>query len=385
MKRFLLLIIPVLLMSCSVNKQKTISQTISLRDSLDFSFPVEFRYTNKIKVINHDNYKELLAYNPTEHQVIAKYILALKNAPIDEEIKNSGIFIEVPVENICCLSSTHVGAMETLGLEDKVVGGINVDKYWSKSINQRVTDGDLKEVGTGMIASNEAIIALRPNIVTTSDNSLMSKQQELAQIGITPVYNNDWRESSLLGRTEWLKVMALFFCENIKADSTFNQLEANYYEIRDYANQQAQSRPKVFVGQETRGTWYIPGEESYVASMIMDAAGSISTMPGEKTNYPCSFEKAYSEHHDAEYWLSLRANYIQTLQEFGANSEHYTRFKAFQLGNVFLNNKRVNTVGGNDFWESGVYRPDIVLKDLVKIIHPELYPEYEPVYWRKLH
>ena len=31
-------------------------------------------------------------------------------------------------------------------------------------------------------------------------------------------------------------------------------------------------------------------------------------------------------------------------------------------------------MGGSDFWESGVVRPDRILQDLAYILHPELTP-----------
>lgn len=39
--------------------------------------------------------------------------------------------------------------------------------------------------------------------------------------------------------------------------------------------------------------------------------------------------------------------------------------------------------GGNDYYESAVVNPDIVLRDLVKIFHPELVQE-ECVYYKQL-
>lgn len=40
-------------------------------------------------------------------------------------------------------------------------------------------------------------------------------------------------------------------------------------------------------------------------------------------------------------------------------------------GRVYNCDKRTNAAGGNDYWESGVVRPDAVLHDLIVIFHPE--------------
>ena len=50
---------------------------------------------------------------------------------------------------------------------------------------------------------------------------------------------------------------------------------------------------------------------------------------------------------------------------------------------VWNDNKRVNAKGGNDIWQSGVARPDLVLRDLASILrcagaYETIY--YEPIY-----
>jgi iron complex transport system substrate-binding protein len=55
-----------------------------------------------------------------------------------------------------------------------------------------------------------------------------------------------------------------------------------------------------------------------------------------------------------------------------------------QRGRVYANDARVNANGGNDYFESGVMNPDVVLADLVKIFHPELVQDHTLTYYRRL-
>lgn len=381
--KYFLILLSLFLYSCSGKVSQEKLDSANLVDSEDFNFNVEFKHSKKVKVVNHKDYKELIMVEPTDQENIQTYILALKGSMLPQEVLDKGIVIHVPVNSIVGLSATHIGALEILGLHNYVTGAISTDRFWDEQIQERVREGKIVEVGRGMVANIEQIIKVKPDIVTTSDTSLMAKYKDLSSLGIIPVYNNDWRESTLLGRAEWMKVMALFFCKSMQADSVFSAIEDRYNETKRFAKT-ANRQPKVFVGQETRGTWYIPGSESYVAGMIHDANGTMSTIHGEKTNYPCGFEMAYTKYHDADFWFTQRGSAIKTLKEFGSTSEHYEKFKAFQEGLVFINNKRLTSSGGNDFWESGVYHPDVVLLDLVSILHPELLPNYETVYWRML-
>ncbi len=55
----------------------------------------------------------------------------------------------------------------------------------------------------------------------------------------------------------------------------------------------------------------------------------------------------------------------------------------FMLGRVFYN-ARLNSTGGNDYNESGLVHPDLILADLISILHPALLPDHRLFYYRPL-
>ena len=63
---------------------------------------------------------------------------------------------------------------------------------------------------------------------------------------------------------------------------------------------------------------------------------------------------------------------------------HYKEFKAFQNKSVYSYTRKKGKTGGVLYYELGPNRPDIVLKDLIKILHPELLMSYEPFFFEKL-
>ncbi|HLA43877.1 MAG TPA: hypothetical protein VJZ27_10595, partial [Aggregatilineales bacterium] len=67
-----------------------------------------------------------------------------------------------------------------------------------------------------------------------------------------------------------------------------------------------------------------------------------------------------------------------------SEDERFAEFAAYQNGDVFSNDLRTNEFGGNDFYETGVTNPDILLADLIKIFHPELLPDHEFYFYRQL-
>ena len=61
-----------------------------------------------------------------------------------------------------------------------------------------------------------------------------------------------------------------------------------------------------------------------------------------------------------------------------------TEIPAFASGKIYNNNRRTNEFGGNDYRESGTVNPNLVLRDLIKIFHPDLLPNHEFYYYEQL-
>lgn len=370
--------------SCSFNKQvQPNTERSSIQDSLDFNHKVEVKSAKKLRINNFVDHKEVYVINPFASDTIATYVLALKQTVLDSNTESRGLVIRVPIQSIVCLSSTHVGALELLNLRDKILGTTNITHYWDEEVNSLISAGKIKEVGKGLNVDVELITSLMPDVVVKNDHSKNIKEKELEAVGIHTVFYNDWREGDLLSRAEWIKMMGLLFCKNIESDSIFGEIVKRYDTVKELAAS-AKVSPQVLIAQDIKGTWYVPGGESYVPAMLKDANAYTKTIEGVSTSMPCSFEKIYENHRNIPYWISLKGGTVASLDEFGSMSEHYKEFEAFRSGNVYINNKRVKPQGGNDFWETGAYKPDVILKDLVKILHPELLPDYETYYWRKL-
>jgi iron complex transport system substrate-binding protein len=67
-----------------------------------------------------------------------------------------------------------------------------------------------------------------------------------------------------------------------------------------------------------------------------------------------------------------------------ATDPRYAALAAVRTGELWSANKVMGPGGGSDFYERGVTRPDLVLADLVAILHPELMPEHEFSFYQRL-
>jgi len=90
----------------------------------------------------------------------------------------------------------------------------------------------------------------------------------------------------------------------------------------------------------------------------------------------------YSKAVNADYWIN--AGTTNTLSDISNIDHRLTFFKAFSEKKIFNNNLRSNLNGGNDYWESGIIKPQLILKDLVEIFHPGTFSDYSPYFYKKL-
>ena len=99
-------------------------------------------------------------------------------------------------------------------------------------------------------------------------------------------------------------------------------------------------------------------------------------LEGEFPNAP------WAKQMDAEIWMNPGT--ATSISEILSEDERYGVFKALQDKEVYSNSKQIIETGANGYWETGPLNPHLVLTDLINILHPELLPDYESVYYEKL-
>ncbi len=372
---------------CSCTGRVHISEQDSLAfnfDSLDFSHEVKFDYAKSIVVQNNGSYKEVVILDPNLKDTLATYLLYLRNSAPPKKKKETDIVLPVPVRRLACLSTPQVGTLPLLGASERLVGASALENINSPEIVKRIAQGQVQEIGRGMSKNTERILSIRPEVVMQDVTRLEPQDKELMGVGIIPVLFNSWKEQNLLGRAEWLKFSGLILGLNRRADSVFTQIKIDYLEARKLTQGITDTIP-ILYGLDYKGLWYIPGEYSYPTAMFRDAAVKYDYIPSERNSTPVSFEYVFDRHRHAKTWISVMTGKIYTKKDFLALNERYRYFDAAKEGGrIFLDRKRVNEHGGNEYWESGPYRPDLVLKDIIKITRPELLPEHELYYFIEL-
>jgi iron complex transport system substrate-binding protein len=176
--------------------------------------------------------------------------------------------------------------------------------------------------------------------------------------------------------------MALFFNKEEKADSIFQTIEKEYLSTEALADR-VTDKPAVLSGVVYGDAWFLPGGQNYAAKLLKDAGCDYLWEDDSSHGFlELSFESVYEKAHDADIWIGVGS--FSSLNEIENADERYSRFKPFRQKNVYTSNARQGAKGGSEFLELGYLRPDIILKDLVKIAHPSLLPDHRLYFHQKL-
>ena len=291
--------------------------------------------------------------------------------------------ISVPIDNMVCTSTTHIPLLDYLGESDKLIGFPTTDYISSEKMRKRIDEGKITELGIDKGMNLELLFTLKPSVVMSYTMTKdLGQLKKVTELGIPVIINAEYLEKHPLGRAEWIKFMALFFNKEKQADSVFNIIEEEYLKTEALANQSAH-RPTVMSGVVYGDVWYIPGGQNYAARLLKDAGSEYLWANDATTGYlELSFESVFNTAKNADVWVGVGS--FKTLAEIKAADERYAQFNSFIKGSVYTYNARLGAKGGSEFLELGYLRPDYILKDLVKITHPELLPEYQLFFHKKL-
>ncbi|MFZ6008985.1 MAG: ABC transporter substrate-binding protein, partial [Bacteroidota bacterium] len=239
------------------------------------------------------------------------------------------------------------------------------------------------ELGIDKGLNLERLAVLKPDMVMgytmSSDFGQFKKVEELH---VPVVINAEYLERHPLGRAEWIKFMALFFNRQKEADSVFQAIEKNYLDTRSLT-ENVNKKPSILSGIVYGDTWFLPGGQNYAAKLLKDAGCQYLWEADSSHGFlELSFESVYEKANNADLWIGVGT--YKTTDEIKAADHRYERFKPFKERQIYTYDARQGAKGGSEFLELGYLRPDIILKDLVKIGHPELLPDYTLYFHRKL-
>ena len=375
---FLVLLLSLLLLglnSCKKSeKEKSTTEGAEVMTS-----SVTIKYAKGFRVEDRDGYRLVTITDPLEESDLTyKYALVPKGTapdgiPADCEV------LKVPVNRTICMTALQMSDFIALDETDKIVG-INSIKYlFNPKIKEQIASGKTAKIGIEGNFDTEVILSIAPELILVSPFK-KGGYDVLRSLGIPLVTFLGYKEPLALGQAEWMKFVGMLLGEEDKARETFEAIEDRYLKLVDLAKT-AKAHPTVMSGEMHGGNWYVVGGRSYLANLFRDAGAEYFLKDDTRSGaFYTDFETIYADGAETEFWR-IANSYpgAFTYDALEDEDARYADFRAFKERKVIYCNLRETP-----FYENTPVEPDVVLSDLIKVFHPELLPDYEPVYYKLL-
>lgn len=377
--RFLTLLFISLFLFTSCKEDKGITRNLPKVDSKK----INIKYAKGFSIYNYKTHKEIVVTSPWPNsKETYRYILVNKGQNIPT-LNDTNIVITLPIEKVVVMSTTNIPALEYLNIDDKLVGFPNTNFISSKKTRARIEAGKIKDLNNDIEINMELLLELQPELVIGfSVNGTNKTLNQIEKFNIPVVLDGAWTEQHPLGRAEWIKFIAAFFNKEDEANTIFNRIETDYLKAKQLALK-VKEKPIVFSGSMFKDIWNIPGGKSFVAKYLKDANTNYLWEDNNANgSLQLNFENVLEKAQTAKLWIG--AGSFNTKKEMAEKHKGYTFFEAYKNNNIFTYTNKIGKKGGLLYYELGPLRPDIILKDIIRISHPELLEDYEPYFFKRL-
>ncbi|WP_165734018.1 ABC transporter substrate-binding protein [Polaribacter sp. 20A6] len=339
------------------------------------------KYAKGFDIVEDNGVKKLVIKSAYQNsKEVSEYIIknkSEKNTPLENTIYT-------PIQKIVVTSTTHIPMVELLNEETSIIGFPYARYVSSEKTRQLIDAGKIKEIGKETSLNTEILLDLQPELVvgysvSSADKSLTTIQKA----GINVIYNGDWLEETPLGRAEWIKFFGVLFDKEKQADSIFKVIESNYLVAKQIALKSTK-KPTILSGAiMSKDIWNLPAGESFVAQFIKDAnLNYLWKHTKGKGSLSLSFESIFDKGQNAEYWIS--PGFFSTKEQLLQSNKIYAEFDAFKNDEIYTSTIKKGKTGGIIYYELAATRPDLVLKDFIKITNPDLLPDYKMTFFEKM-
>lgn len=338
-------------------------------------------FANGFELYKTKDYTKLIIKNPYPN-ADKQFVYYLVNKDQHPKLTDV-IVINIPIKSIVATSTTHIPMIDVLNEANSLIAFPNLDYISTPSIRKRIEEQKIIDLGNNMQLNTEVLLNLKPDVLIGFSMQSQNKMYETIQkAGIPVILNGDWLESTPLGRAEWLKFFGALYQKDALADSLFNNIVKDYEQTKQLALSAIES-PTILSGNINSNIWNLPAGESYSAQFFKDANSHYywqNTTGNGSLNL--SFETVFNQAQNAQYWIA--AGPYKSFKEMNETNPHYGEFKAFKTKQIYTFALSIGATGGTLYYEEAALKPNIVLKDLIKVVHPELLPNYKPYFLKKL-
>ena len=342
------------------------------------------KYAKGFDIVSENGNKKLIIKNPYKNsKKVFSYILYKKSA-IKSINKSINVKIEVPIQELVVTSTTHIPMIELLNEELSIIGFPNTKYISSKKTRKLIDQGKIIDIGKENSLNTEILLDIEPQLVigygvSNADKTLATVQKA----GIPVIYNGDWLEETPLGKAEWIKFFGVLFDKEKQADSIFKKIESNYLEAKNIALKSNKKLTVLSGAIMSKDIWNLPAGNSFVSKFLKDAnLDYLWRKTKGNGSLSLSFESVFEKGINADFWIA--PGYFTSKNQLLKSNKLYAKFKSFINNNIYTSSNRKGETGGILYYELATTRPDLVLKDIIKITNPKLLPDYKTTFFEKM-
>lgn len=346
---------------------------LQVKDSLDL------KYARGFEVYYGNGFKKLIVKNPWQHAANISYQYFISTKPTHDSL-----FMDTPLKKVVCLSTTHIGFIDALNQIPTIKGIANPNFVSNAKLRRNLEKQDVQNVGNDQALNYEQVLNIKPDVVFAYSvgAEVTSMQQKLNDWGIPVVVVAEYLENSPLAKAEWIKFFGAFYNQEKLADSLFNEIEKKYNRLAAKTST-IKDAPKVMTSLPWKDVWYIPGGDSFMAHYIKDAGGDYLWKENKsRESQALAIEHVFQKGQQADVWVNV--GLLNSLNEVKQADTRLSLLPVHNKGRIYNNNRRMSPGGGNDFYESGVVNPHLILRDLIHIFHPTVLNDTVFTYYKKL-
>ncbi len=353
-------------------------QTSAQQDGGD---TVAFKYAKRLTVVRHQGYTLATLQNPwKEGKLLHQYILVPADSALPESLPH-GTVVRTPLQRSVIFTTVHCALLEMLHREDRIAGVADLKYIKVPYIHQQVEQGKIADCGEGMSPVVEKIIDLHPDAIFLSPFENSGGYGKLEEIDIPIIECAEYMEPTPLGRAEWMRFYGMLLgCEQ-RTDSLFAVVDSSYQALKSLAKTSTIHRT-VMVDKVTGSVWYVPGGQSTIGQMLRDAQSQYPWSTDKRSgSVSLPFESVLERAGECDVWMfRFSSDHAISYSELLSEHHGYNQFRAFRNKETYGCNVELSK-----FYEESPFRPDWLLTDFLKILHPDIQNLPPLRYYQKLH
>ncbi|KQN36433.1 hypothetical protein ASG37_12500 [Sphingomonas sp. Leaf407] len=284
--------------------------------------------------------------------------------------------IRTPVMRIASNTAFHEAITRVLGVNDRLVavGGV---KSWDDALRARVRSGAVRQIGYGWHSPPDldALVAAKPDVLLMSmeDMKSVAAMPRIAALGVpvVPIFLDS--EPDYMGRVDYVRLIGMLVAREREANAFADMVARKVAVLKAAAA--AQPTRSVIAAWFGGGDQWNPTIRNADAKLLRDANGRNlfegPDDPRKDSFNRISTEQLIAQGADADCWI-LRDTHSIPYRDIAT----LRRFRAYREGCVFAGDgMHKPAADAFDYYETAVIRPDLVLGDLVRMLHPALRTE----------